>query len=287
MSTDLEVRRVTRSDEHRWAELFAGYRDFYRLGTDSTAVARTWEWVVGEQHGLTGLVAVSTTTGELLGLANLRMFARPSTGTIGLYLDDLFADPAARRRGVGAALLDARRTWPRSGARASSGGSPPATTRRPVRSTTSTPRRRPGSPTTCRPPAAVSGSGARVPSGAWRSCMSRTGRTGTRPGRPAATAGRRRAAPTRTSGFIHASSRAQLPAVAAFVFAGDSDELCVLFLDTDTITAAGVEVRYEDGGSGELYPHVYGPIDPAWVVDVVPAHLGPDGVFAWGPAPTR
>lgn len=88
-------------------------------------------------------------------------------------------------------------------------------------------------------------------------------------------------------GFIHASSRAQLPAVAAFVFAGDSDELCVLFLDTDTITAAGVEVRYEDGGSGELYPHVYGPIDPAWVVDVVPAHLGPDGVFAWGPAPTR
>ena len=108
MSTDLEVRRVTRSDEHRWAELFAGYRDFYRLGADSTAVARTWEWVVGEQHGLTGLVAVSTDdTSELLGLANLRMFARPSTGTIGLYLDDLFADPAARRRGVGAALLEA------------------------------------------------------------------------------------------------------------------------------------------------------------------------------------
>ena len=106
MSTDLEVRRVTRSDEHRWAELFAGYRDFYRLGTDSTAVARTWEWVVGEQHGLTGLVAVST-DGTLLGLANLRSFARPSTGTIGLYLDDLFADPVARRRGVGAALLGA------------------------------------------------------------------------------------------------------------------------------------------------------------------------------------
>jgi uncharacterized protein (DUF952 family) len=84
-------------------------------------------------------------------------------------------------------------------------------------------------------------------------------------------------------GFIHTSTRGQLPAVAAFVFAGESDELCVLCLDTATITAAGIEVRYEDGGDGELYPHVYGPIDPAWVLDVVPAHIGPDGVFTWGP----
>ena len=105
-SPDLLVRRVVRSDRPRWAELYAGYRGFYDLGTDSTAIARTWEWVVGEQHGMTGLVAVSA-DGTLLGLANLRTFARPSTGTIGLYLDDLFADPGARRRGVGAALLDA------------------------------------------------------------------------------------------------------------------------------------------------------------------------------------
>ena len=83
-------------------------------------------------------------------------------------------------------------------------------------------------------------------------------------------------------GFIHASSRAQLPAVAAAVFADDPDELCVLILETGTIVAAGTEVRYEDGGNGELYPHVYGPIDPAWVVDVVPAHLDRAGSFSWG-----
>lgn len=85
-------------------------------------------------------------------------------------------------------------------------------------------------------------------------------------------------------GFIHASSRAQLPAVAAFAFADDPDELCVLILETGTITAAGTEVRYEDSGNGELYPHVYGPIDPDWVVDVVPAHVDPDGAFRWGSA---
>jgi uncharacterized protein (DUF952 family) len=84
-------------------------------------------------------------------------------------------------------------------------------------------------------------------------------------------------------GFVHASTREQLPAVAAYVFADDRDELCVLHLDTDTITAAGTDVRFEDGGGGELYPHVYGPVDPAWVTDVEPAHVGPDGVFTWGP----
>jgi uncharacterized protein (DUF952 family) len=85
-------------------------------------------------------------------------------------------------------------------------------------------------------------------------------------------------------GFVHASSRSQLPAVARFVFADERDVLCVLILDTDAITAAGTEVRYEDGGDCELYPHVYGPIDPAWVVDVMPAHLGSEGVLVWDPA---
>ena len=62
--------------------------------------------MVGEQHGLTGLVAAGR-TGALLGLANVRTFARPSTGSVGLYLDDLFTGPAARRAGVGTALLRA------------------------------------------------------------------------------------------------------------------------------------------------------------------------------------
>ena len=54
-----------------------------------------------------------------------------------------------------------------------------------------------------------------------------------------------------------------------------------MLLETGTITAAGTDVRYEDGGNGELYPHIYGPIDPVWVADVVP-HIRLDGTFAWG-----
>ena len=102
----MTVRRVTADDHDEWSALYAGYRAFYRLPDDPAAVATTWRWVVGEQHGLTGLVAVGH-DGSLLGLANVRAFARPSNGTVGLYLDDLFTGPAARRSGVGAALLRA------------------------------------------------------------------------------------------------------------------------------------------------------------------------------------
>ncbi len=100
------VRRVTAADAAAWARLFRGYRAFYELPDDDRAVATTWGWVVGEQHGMTGLVAVAADR-TLLGLANLRAFARPSTGTTGLYVDDLFVDPDARRSGAGSALLRA------------------------------------------------------------------------------------------------------------------------------------------------------------------------------------
>lgn len=99
----LEIRRVVDTDEAPWSALYAGYRAFYRLDADTEAVRRTWEWVSQEQHGLSGLVAVLD--GSVVGLANLRRFARPSTATIGLYLDDLFTAPDARGAGVATALL--------------------------------------------------------------------------------------------------------------------------------------------------------------------------------------
>lgn len=99
----LEIRRVVDADEEAWSALYAGYRSFYALEDDASAVRRTWEWVSHGQHGLTGLVAILD--GSVVGLANLRRFARPSTATIGLYLDDLFTAPGARGAGVASGLL--------------------------------------------------------------------------------------------------------------------------------------------------------------------------------------
>ena len=83
-------------------------------------------------------------------------------------------------------------------------------------------------------------------------------------------------------GFIHGSRPHQLAAVAEFVYAADDEDLCVLVMDEQTIRASGVEVREEDGGDGELYPHIHGPIDPAWVLDVRAAWFDSAGRFMVG-----
>lgn len=80
-------------------------------------------------------------------------------------------------------------------------------------------------------------------------------------------------------GFIHASYAHQLSAVAEFVYAGDTAELCVLVLDAAAIRAAGTAVVDEDGGDGELYPHIYGPIEPGFVTEVRPAAFDAAGRF--------
>ncbi|WP_460802220.1 GNAT family N-acetyltransferase [Microbacterium sp. GXF6406] len=98
------VRMVKSGDERAWAELYAGYRAFYRLPEDPRAVSTTWQWVRDGEHGLLGLVAVDDAD-RPVALANLRWFARPSSATMGLYLDDLFTAPTARGTGAASALL--------------------------------------------------------------------------------------------------------------------------------------------------------------------------------------
>lgn len=82
-------------------------------------------------------------------------------------------------------------------------------------------------------------------------------------------------------GFIHASTRAQLPAVARFVHADNARPLVVLVMDDDEVRAAGIDLRFEDGGAGELYPHLYGAIRPEFVWDVLPARFDENGVLAY------
>ena len=49
--------------------------------------------------------------------------------------------------------------------------------------------------------------------------------------------------------------------------------------DSGEISYAGLDVRWEDVGTGELFPHVYGPIHPADVLDIIPAHFEDNGGF--------
>ena len=93
-------------------------------------------------------------------------------------------------------------------------------------------------------------------------------------------AGEYRAPSLAEEGFIHASAdEEQMLRVAARLFAG-RDDLLVLDVDTERLPDDSLVIR-EPARSGEIYPHVYGPINPDAVVQVrglVPDDADP-GVF--------
>ena len=86
-------------------------------------------------------------------------------------------------------------------------------------------------------------------------------------------AGVYRAAGFEAEGFIHASTAVQVPATAARFYA-DVDDLVLLQIDP---AAVGAEVRWEESHGGDLFPHIYGPLEVAAVVQVHPFGPEPDG----------
>ena len=66
-------------------------------------------------------------------------------------------------------------------------------------------------------------------------------------------------------GFIHCSEAHQVEGVRAFWFA-DLDEIVLLEIETDLLTSPWRSEQLE--GADAAYPHVYGPVDLAAVVDV-------------------
>jgi uncharacterized protein (DUF952 family) len=78
----------------------------------------------------------------------------------------------------------------------------------------------------------------------------------------------------RQDGFIHFSTAAQAQETARRHFAGQAD-LVVLEVEADDLGAA---LRWEPSRGGELFPHLYGPLDAQKVRGVRDAPLGDDGV---------
>lgn len=100
----ISVRPLDPSDEPRWRELFRGYRDFYRLEESEEVVSRVWDWLLDPRHECEALVADSVD--GVVAIAHYRRFSRPSTGTVGIWLDDLFTAPETRGRGAARALIN-------------------------------------------------------------------------------------------------------------------------------------------------------------------------------------
>ena len=74
-------------------------------------------------------------------------------------------------------------------------------------------------------------------------------------------------------GYIHLSTAAQAQETADKHFHGQPD-LVVAAFEADDL---GEALRWEPSRGGQLFPHLYGPLDPALAKSVTEAPLGPDG----------
>ena len=82
-------------------------------------------------------------------------------------------------------------------------------------------------------------------------------------------------------GFIHASLSGQVAPVAEFVYRNCDEELVLLVMDLERLSADGLTVRFEDGGNGEFYPHIYSPLSCRLVDEVRPAGFDEQGRFVF------
>ncbi|MGC1300790.1 MAG: DUF952 domain-containing protein [Caulobacteraceae bacterium] len=74
-------------------------------------------------------------------------------------------------------------------------------------------------------------------------------------------------------GYIHLSTAAQASDTARLHFAGQTD-LVLLELAAEDLGAA---LKWEPSRGGALFPHLYGPLDPARVTGVRSLTLNADG----------
>jgi len=98
--------------------------------------------------------------------------------------------------------------------------------------------------------------------------------------RAALAAGRYRgSSQDQADGFIHFSDRHQIVASAARHRAGQ-DDLVLIEVDAE---ALGPALKWEASRGGALFPHLYGPLDPATVARSAPLRLDANGrhVFPW------
>jgi uncharacterized protein (DUF952 family) len=91
--------------------------------------------------------------------------------------------------------------------------------------------------------------------------------------RAAVSAGRLEGSPVDIrDGFIHFSLAGQAVRTAAVHFAGAHD-LVIAAFDENSLG----DVRYEPARGGDLFPHLYGALDPKKALWVKPLPLGKDG----------
>ena len=100
------VRPLAPGDEAAWRRLWTAYLAFYDTAVPEEVYASTWARLMGDDPR-DGRGLVAEVDGRPAGLAHAYVQRHGWRTRDVLYLQDLYADPEVRGRGVGRALIEA------------------------------------------------------------------------------------------------------------------------------------------------------------------------------------
>lgn len=107
--SDVIIRPLQAADEREWRLLWTGYLEFYESSVGEevyrTTFARLLEGNAGVDNEYRGLIA--EVDGRPCGLVHFLFHRHCWRVENACYLQDLFADPAVRGKGIGRALIEA------------------------------------------------------------------------------------------------------------------------------------------------------------------------------------
>ena len=100
------VRPLTESDRDQWAALWTAYLEFYETSVEQAVYDSTFARLLGNEAGHFNAF-VAEQNGRLVGLTHYLFHAHAWKVEQVCYLQDLYADPSVRGRGMGRALIEA------------------------------------------------------------------------------------------------------------------------------------------------------------------------------------
>lgn len=103
--TEVLVRPLERADHAEWRRLWHAYLQFYETSLSDDVYAATWDRLFEDtRYEPRGMVALAD--GRAVGLVHYILHRTCWSTSDNCYLQDLFADPHMRGRGVGRALIE-------------------------------------------------------------------------------------------------------------------------------------------------------------------------------------
>ena len=100
----MKIRMAHEDDFAQWVTLWNGYQVFYKTNIAEATTDTTWSRFLDPAEPM--YCAVAEVDGELIGMVHYIFHRSCWTAGDYVYLQDLFAAPELRGKGVGRALID-------------------------------------------------------------------------------------------------------------------------------------------------------------------------------------